>query len=65
MALVDEIGTSNTHEDVLGVIGHPYHLMGNNLPDGKDKVERGVQEHPVHLDLHAIVEFSFGDFLDI
>ena len=38
MGRVDHRGTAAADENILSVIGHTHHLVGNDLTDGKNKV---------------------------
>ena len=65
MALVDALGTSDSHEDVLGVVGHAYHFVRHDLADRKYEVERRVEQELVDLGRPAVIEPAFGNLVDI
>ena len=56
MALVDSLGTSDSHEYVLGMVSHTYDLVRNDLTYGKDQVERRIEQQFVDLDRPAVAD---------
>ena len=62
MTLVDALGSARAHEDVLVVVGHADHLMGNDLADGEDQIKAALHQQPIDLGRPAIVDFPFAQF---
>ena len=56
VALVDHSAAAQAHEQVLGVVGHAHHLVGDHLAHGEDQVEAAVHQQVVdlHLDVRDI-----------
>ena len=65
VALVDEVRAAHTHEDVLGVVGHSYHLVRHHLTYGQNQIERLVQQKLVHLGVHLVVQLAFRHLPDV
>ena len=65
MALVYHVRPACAYKEVLGVVGHSYNLMGNNLPYGNNKVIGGIHDKAVHLYVYAVLPETFGNLFKI
>ena len=61
--LVDHVGPAAPDEEVLRVVGHADHLVGDDLPGRDDEVVLLVHYEPVHLDGHRVLPEPLGDLL--
>ncbi len=59
MAFVDPFGTPCAHEDILVVVGHSHHFMGDHLSDREDQVKASFSEQFVDLCRPGIVDGTF------
>ena len=59
MALVDAFGASRADEDVLVVVGHPDHFVGDHLADRQDQVVAAFGNHAVHLRGPREIQLTF------
>ena len=53
VALVDHAAAAQAHEQVLGVVGHAHHLVGDHLAHGQDQVKAAVHQQVVDLHLNV------------
>ncbi len=64
MAAVDTVRPAGADKNVLVVVGHSNHFMGNNLPDRKDQIEIPFDQHAVDLNRPGVVQLAFGLLVD-
>src|SRR5712692_158344 len=65
MAPVDTVGSAGANKNILVIIRHSDHFMGNNLSDGEHQIESAFDQHPVDLNRPGIVELAFRLFVHI
>ncbi len=56
---VDHAGPASAHKDILGVVGHAYHLMGHHLADGQNQVVCRVHQMAVDLHRNRLIHQAF------
>jgi len=63
VGLVDDVGTAHADHDVLGVVGHAHHFVGDHLPDGEYQIVI-LEEDLIGFDADFVVQFALGEFLN-
>ena len=64
MAFIDRLLAACAHEEVLQVVGHADHLVGNHLADGNQERIAAVAERAVDLDRPIVADGASGGLPD-